>query len=216
MSSPYTLTGLVLAVSLLTPIASPAQTDAPAPAPEPQVQMNANPDAARYEGDLKPYEKQRLSSTELVEFVDAVKGYVYGKPPTPETMKVFDVQKNGVVILKYVGIHADQSCHENLGNGFYAVCADMVEVSEDILKMKDDEAAVAEDADEYVLYFICRRKTEKEERVDDGYTYEATPLDQVTVRDVVIKSVNGEDRVTVTLGEDGMWRAEPIEPPDAP
>jgi hypothetical protein len=70
------------------------------------------------------------------------------------------------------------------------------------------------DGEEYVLWFVCRRKSDLEEVKNwrrGGGTTERRPLDQVTVRDVTIKSVGGVERFDAVLGEDGMWKAVPVE-----
>ena len=188
----------VLAQAETAPV-PPAPIDAPTREAAAAVILDdANPNTNRYEAALKPYgDTGRLSDSEIVEFIEAVKSYVYGQPPAFDTMKIFDRTKMDTVVLKYEGVYEDPECHQNLGNGFVALCGKMTS------KAKD----------QYVVYFVCRRKSEREERKTwkgGGGTTLRKPLDQVTVRDVAIKSVNGVDLNKISLGPDGLWKSEPV------
>ncbi len=191
------------------PAAEVSGTPAP-PLPETTVQTEEeirerlrdqhSAETNRYEASIKPYVKQRLTDKEIVEFAEAVKTYVYGQPPSFDTLKVFDRTRMDTVVLKYVGLVKDPDCHGALGNGFVAVCGQMK----------------GEEDDDYVLTFVCRRKSEREERKAwsrGGGTTLRRPLDQVTVRDVFVKSINGVVQNEVYIDEDGMWHARPVEQP---
>jgi len=116
----------------------------------------------------------------------AVETYVYGRPPTTDSLRILDRKKNKLVTLTMDRI--DTKRIKRLGDGDVAISA----------RFTSDEGTP------YTLSFAIGENAPTDRVLDDGWTVEIDALDQMLVKDVTIQSVDGKARYTWEK-EDGTW-----------
>jgi hypothetical protein len=144
----------------------------------------------------KPYDLGGLNDTEKVDVSDAIKGYVYMKPPTRDSLKVFDAVKGDVVVLTFKRLVLDKSqggCATKGANGYLAVCGEFT----------------SPEGETYVLIFVLHRQDAREEVWTDGNMTKRKTLGKMVVRDVIIGSVDGVKRQEWTQDAQGFWHSKP-------
>jgi hypothetical protein len=135
-----------------------------------------------------PAEPIKISDTEAVVIEQTIRGFVEVKK---DRVELFDRKKGKTVALRLDRIVTDDpECVKFPQEGLVAICGECTEV------MTDGEKTM--DGDKYVVWFVVQRGT----------------LPLASVKDVVIKSVNGNPMYTWTKSENGTWQATVV--PDAP
>jgi hypothetical protein len=130
----------------------------------------------------------------LVDIVEAVQAFIGEQPPGDDNMRVFDPVKGQVVTLKFKKVIAsDAACFKKGTGGYAALCGDFK----------------AEDGDDYVLWFVVKQQTEREEAIVGSQVMKLEASGQWTVRDVIIKSVNGQRRNDWIQDAANVWVHSP-------
>lgn len=143
--------------------------------------------------DDKPY-SMTLSDSDAVLLAEAIKAHIYQSPPVGETINVFDRKKGQIVTLKYDKIiTGDTNAVKTSQSGYIAVSVACTEV-------KEDQST----PDNYILWFVMKKEKKTETVVNYGMVETVSDLtEKWAVKDVIIRSVNGEQMYTWSLDESG-------------
>jgi hypothetical protein len=143
--------------------------------------------------DEKPY-RMAVTDADAVQLAEAVRAHVYKSAPVGDSMEVFDRKKGQKVTLKFDKIIVEGEGNVVIAkNGYMAISVAFTEIAADKAQ-----------PDQYVLWFVMRKEKKTEQVVSYGTTQTETSLEEHwSVKDVIIRSVNGETMYTWSEDKDG-------------
>jgi hypothetical protein len=136
---------------------------------------------------------RKLSPVDLAEAFLTVETYVYGKPPSEDSLRIVDRVRNKQVVLTLIS--TDKTSEHWLDPHTVAILA----------------AFSSEEGDDYELVFAVTQKRGTDTVYYGPFKVNADVLDQMVVQDVGIFSVNGVPRFRFREKDDGYWELERID-----
>lgn len=117
-----------------------------------------------------------VSPAEKADAVRAIDSYVYSRPPSSESLKLYDPVGENVATLTLESIHGDSA--RRLDRRNLAIPAHLTNA----------------EGGKYKVWFVVGPDTEKETVVNYFRKMKVSGLEQFRVKDVVIQAVNGKQQ----------------------
>lgn len=149
----------------------------------------------------------QLSDQHIEMMLDAVKAYVYKRPPAADTMKIYNPVNSEEMTLRHIRTLPTGDCLRNLGGGWLLICAQFYDAAISPRDYEKDPSAV----DIYDVGFVIESITEVESTELEGSELDIRIPKKMMIRKAAILGINGEAIREYVKGPDGAWETRLVE-----